>query len=345
MYYQRELWTHRVRVRQGDSSSSDNFRNTVRPRSPLSPHYFEHFSKWTTLVRAIAHLTHIADCFHRPMRGTTGSCNGWHHCTVPRTEDELSRARKSIFCCVQQAAYAIEIKAINKGEDLPRVITLRKLNPRMDKDDLLRIGGRLENAKLNENERNPLIIPSQSHIAILLVRHYHEKVKHQGRHFTEGAIRSAGQWIVAAKRCITSTITTCIRCRKLCGKEEKQKTADLPADQLSVEPPFISVGIDVFGPWTVISRRTRGELANSKRWAVLFTSMSTRAVHIEVIESKDSSNFINAFRRFFAIRGPAKQLRSDCGTNFAGACKELKINTENVNDDSVRKYLCDQGCT
>ncbi|XP_061432402.1 uncharacterized protein LOC133358195 isoform X1 [Lethenteron reissneri] len=85
------------------------FVTNVRPRSPLSPHHFEHFSKWTTLVRAIAHLTHIADCFHRPMRGTTGSCNGWHHCTVPRTEDELSRARKSIFCCVQQAAYASEI--------------------------------------------------------------------------------------------------------------------------------------------------------------------------------------------------------------------------------------------
>ncbi|XP_061418190.1 uncharacterized protein LOC133349068 [Lethenteron reissneri] len=121
--------------------------------------------------------------------------------------------------------------------------------------------------------------------------------------------------------------------------------ADLPADRLSVEPPFTSVGIDVFGPWTVISRRTRGGLANSKRWAVLFTCMSTRAVHIEVIESMDSSSFINALRRFFAIRGPAKQLRSDCGTNFIGACKELKINTENVEDYSVRKYLSDQGCT
>ncbi|XP_061430017.1 uncharacterized protein LOC133356498 [Lethenteron reissneri] len=279
------------------------------------------------------------------MRGTTGSCNGWHYCTVPRTEDELSRARKSIFRCVQQAAYASEIKAINKGEDLPRVSTLRKLNPGMDKDDLLRIGGRLGNAKLDENERNPLIIPSQSHIAILLVRHYHEKVKHQGRHFTEGAIRSAGLWIVGAKRCIASTIHKCIRCRKLRGKQEEQKMADLPADRLSVEPPFTSVGIDVFGPWTVISRRTRGGLANSKRWAVLFTCMSTRAVHIEVIESMDSSSFLNALRRFFAIRGPAKQLCSDCGTNFIGACKELKINTENVEDYSVRKYLSDQGCT
>ncbi|KAJ8353216.1 hypothetical protein SKAU_G00207830 [Synaphobranchus kaupii] len=53
--------------------------------------------------------------------------------------------------------------------------------------------------------------------------------------------------------------------------------------------------------------------------------MCTRAVHIEVIESMSSSSFINALRRFFSIRGPAKQLISDCGTNFVGASKELKL--------------------
>lgn len=42
---------------------------------------------------------------------------------------------------------------------------------------------------------------------------------------------------------------------------------------------------------------------------------------------------------FFAIRGPAKQLRSDCGTNF-GACKELGFTTDHV----IQKYLNDHGC-
>lgn len=55
----------------------------------------------------------------------------------------------------------------------------------------------------------------------------------------------------------------------------------------------------------------------------MFSCLSSRAVHIEVIESMDASSCINALRRFFALRGPAKQLQSDCGTNFTGACKEL----------------------
>ncbi len=73
------------------------------------------------------------------------------------------------------------------------------------------------------------------------------------------------------------------------------------------------------------SPHKRGQ-AHSKRWAVLFTCMSTRAVHSEVVMSMDSSSCINALRRFFAIRGPAKQLHSDCGTNFIGACNELGFN-------------------
>ncbi len=74
--------------------------------------------------------------------------------------------------------------------------------------------------------------------------------------------------------------------------------ADLPIDRLSTEPPFTYIGLDVFGPWTVVARRTRGGQAQSKRWAVLFTCMTTRAVHIELIDCMDSSTFINALRRF-----------------------------------------------
>lgn len=119
--------------------------------------------------------------------------------------------------------------------------------------------------------------------------------------------------------------------------------ANLPAKRLQIDPPFSYVGLDVFGPWEVITRCTRGGQANSKRWAVLFTCMSTRGVHIEVIETMTSSSLINALRRFFSIRGPAKQLRSDCGTNFVGASRELKM-SENE-QTAVREYLLEQRCS
>ena len=100
--------------------------------------------------------------------------------------------------------------------------------------------------------------------------------------------------------------------------------ADLPADRVSPAPPFSYVGLNEFGPWQICARHTRGGLARDKRWAVLFTCMSTRAIHIEVIESMDTSSYINALRRFLAIRGSVIQLHSYCETNFVGARNELQ---------------------
>lgn len=106
--------------------------------------------------------------------------------------------------------------------------------------------------------------------------------------------------------------------------------ADLPADRVTPSPPFSAVGVDTFGPWPVVARKTRGGLAESKRWAILFTCLASRAIHIEVVEEMRSSAFINALRRFVAIRGPVREFRSDRGTNFIGALDQNKRN----------RYIC-----
>lgn len=220
---------------------------------------------------------------------------------------------------------------------------MKKLNPVLDDHGLLRIGGRLQHAPLEIQEKHPLIIPGHSHVPALLVNYYHEKVRHQGRVFTEGAIRTGGFWIIGAKKRISSFLRQCVTCKRLRGKTAIQKMADLPCSCLSTEPPFTNVGLDVFGPWQISTRRTRGGAANSKRWAVLFTCLSVRSVHIELKESMDASSFINALRRFFALRGPAKTIHSDCGTNFKGACKELCILLQD--EKALPRYLSEEGCT
>jgi hypothetical protein len=115
--------------------------------------------------------------------------------------------------------------------------------------------------------------------------------------------------------------------------------ADLPTDRLTPSPPFTFVGVDVFGPWSITTRRTRGGQANSKRWAVLFTCLVTRAIHIEIIEEMSTSSFINALRRFYALRGKVKEFRSDRGTNFIGATDPLHIDAVNVEDGPTKGLL------
>lgn len=137
---------------------------------------------------------------------------------------------------------------------------------------------------------------------------------------------------------MSSIIFECIPCRKLHGRLEHQRMADLPADRLEQAPPFTYVGVDVFGPWLIVTRHTRGGQANSKRWAVLFICLCIRAIHIEVIEDMSSSTFINALRCFVVVQGKVKQFRSDRRSNFVGATADLRIDTVNVEDEGLEAF-------
>ncbi|XP_061774720.1 uncharacterized protein LOC133564417 [Nerophis ophidion] len=308
----------------------------------LGSQHFSKFSSWKSLTHAVDHLIRIARRFQRNPATKDNVCKDSHLRDAAISTNELLQSEKIIICTVQREIYADEYTCLQKEESISKDSPLKALDPFIDNDGLLRVGGRIKEAQLQQQEKTPIIIPGSHHVAILLIRHHHEKTQHQGRLFTEGAIRSAGFWIVDGKRRVSSVIHACVVCRKLRGPHQAQKMADIPENRLSTEPPFTNVGLDVFGPWAVSSRRTRGGFAQSKRWAVLFTCMSVRAVHIEVIESLDTSSFLNALRRFLAVRGPVKLIRSDRGTNFVSACKELKIS--NIINASVEKYLLDQGC-
>lgn len=268
--------------------------------------HFKRFSIMQSLTRAIVTLIHIVKTYKQ---NKSGRCRGWHHFKLPRCPDELIQARHVITKAAQEEFFSQEMAALTSTQSVPRNTALQRLNPIL-KDNFIYVGGRLKHAQINTTEKNPIILPKDSHVSLLLGRQYHEQVKHQGRHFTEGALRAAGYWIIGGKHLIASVLHKCVTCCQLRRKVEQQLMADLPSERLQVSPPFTYVGVDVFWPWSVVSRRTRGGHTESKRWAILFCCMSSRAVHNEIIASLDTSNCINALRRFFAICGPVKQMQT-----------------------------------
>ena len=90
--------------------------------------------------------------------------------------------------------------------------------------------------------------------------------------------------------------------------------ADLPKDRTEPVPPFTYSVVDYFGPFYIKDGRKE-----VKRYGVIFTCMSSWAVHIETSNMLETDSYINALRRFLAERGPVRQIRSDHSTNFVGA--------------------------
>ncbi|KAK3700758.1 hypothetical protein QZH41_010940 [Actinostola sp. cb2023] len=152
---------------------------------------------------------------------------------------------------------------------------LRELDPFIDENGVLRVGGHLRRSSLEFVEKHPAILPRDHHVSELLVRHHHETIHHQGRQITHGAVRQAGYWIVSGHRLVTKIISECITCRKSRGAVLTQNMADLPGDRTEPSPPFTNVGLDVFGPWLIRTRKLRGGAANSKRWGLVLTCLST----------------------------------------------------------------------
>ena len=100
------------------------------------------------------------------------------------------------------------------------------------------------------------------------------------------------------------------------------------------EPPFAFVAADYFGPFYIKRGRCIG-----KRYRVLFTCLTMRAVHIEVAYSLDTSSFINALRRFIARRGSPRVIRSDNGNNLTSGEKELREAIGGWNKSKIGEFL------
>ena len=216
---------------------------------------------------------------------------------------------------------------------------LYTLDPFLDKNGVLRVGGRLKHADLSTAVKYPAILPRKGHVTDLIISHCHDSVEHQGRGMTHNKIRSSGFWIIGGSSAVSDHVAKCVRCRKLRGAVQEQKMADLPEDRVQSAPPFSYCAVDYFGPWYV--KEGRREL---KRYGVLFTCMASRAVHLEVANSLTADSFINAYRHFVGRRGPVRQIRSDQGTNFVGAKNELQKALSELDHVQIRQELLKRNC-
>ena len=75
--------------------------------------------------------------------------------------------------------------------------------------------------------------------------------------------------------------------------------ADLPVERTTAgHKAFAVSNLDYFGQVNYIKGQS-----TKKAWGLLFTCMSSRSVHMEVVTSLSPTDFLLAFNRFNDIRG------------------------------------------
>ena len=351
--------TYPVKENDPELKKATVLKTTAEGPSKKFPDYFEvqhlkHISSWFRMRRIVALCLRLLMLLRKGdvKNDSLGSCST-EKLTI--TLDQLQEAEKSIIKAVQYEHYKEEINILEglksraetgdrasvklRNQRMKKTSSLFRLDPFLDEDGILRVGGRIKRANVPLQVKHPVIIPKKSHITEVLIRHHHVKVNHMGRGMTHNELRQRGYWIVGGSSAISSFISRCITCRKLRKPLQQQKMAELPQYRLEPAAPFSYCAVDYFGPFMIKERRSE-----VKRYGVLFTCMASRSVHLETANSLNTSSFINALTRFLSRRGPVRQLRSDHGTNFIGARNELKAVISEMNQDKVQEYLLDNEC-
>lgn len=281
----------------------------------------------------------------------------WHSKDGPPLVAELSQAERIILKSLQRHHFESETKILrnldgnedqfedrqkaqNRNNTVKLTNNLHKLDPFVDKDGLLRVGGCLKSSASPLEIKHPLIMPKNSHVTVLLIRQFHHrKQHHQGYGMRHNAIRQAGYYIIYGHSMISHIIAKCIICRKLRGRVQDQKMSDLPLERLTSAPSFTYTGMDVFGPFYI--EEGRKEL---KRSGLMFTCLASRAIHLESLNTMTTDSFLNTLRHFIDHRGKVRKLRSDQGTDFVGAKNELAAALSEVDPTPVKEYLSAQDC-
>ena len=194
----------------------------------------------------------------------------------------------------------------------------------------------MNHADIPEESKHPVILPRKSHVTTLIIRHTHEQLGHAGRGHVLAKLRER-YWIIKANSAVRQLISSCVICRRIKSTPQDQKMADLPEDRLTPAPPFTYVGVDYFGPY--VTKEGRKE---RKRYGALFTCLVSRAVHIEVAHSLDTDSFLHALRRLITRRGQVREIRSDNGTNFVGARRELREAINEMDQKEITEKLRQQ---
>ena len=185
---------------------------------------------------------------------------------------------------------------------------------------ILRKEGRLHRATLPEEEKRPITVPSEHRFIHLLIEKTHKQLCHAGTQQVLSAIRDR-YWIVRGRQKVRSVLLSCRNCHVFRAKHfHHQRPAPLPRSRVTPARPFSRTGVDFAGPLYV--RTDRGSCP-VKTYVAVFTCAVVRAVHLELVSSLTTEDFVKAYRRFCARRGSPASLMSDNASTFRGAALVL----------------------
>ncbi|GFX32543.1 integrase catalytic domain-containing protein [Trichonephila clavipes] len=256
---------------------------------------------------------------------------------------ELKKAEQLLLKLVQKEEFKVEMNGIQNSAMVPSNSRVKTLNPFIDSEGILRVGGRLRNSDINYNQKFPILLPSKHKLTYLIVEYFHKKFLHSGPQSLLYQIRQ-NFWILNGRNICRKVVHNCVICCKANPTCTDQIMADLPKDRVIKNYPFNVSGVDFCGPFYIKYKGQRKSVYN-KIYVCIFICFVSKAVHLDIVTDLTSNAFIATLKRFIFRRGKCAKLYSDNATNFVGSNIELKkmFNLVCKPDEALASYMASEG--
>ncbi|XP_011165208.1 uncharacterized protein LOC105199705 [Solenopsis invicta] len=290
---------------------------------------FTRFSSLSRLQRVVAYC----------LRFKTNTLNKPAREFGPLSVQELRQAMESLIHTTQSNEFAAELSDLQASRRVSTKSKLITLNPFLDENGIIRVGGRLRHANVDQSIKHPIVLPAKHPLTDLIIRDCHLKEMHIGAQGLLAHLRSQF-WPLSGRKSIRRVLRKCIACFRVRPNNQVQLMGDLPRSRVTPNRPFFNSGVDYAGPFPIkLSRNKTG-----KAYLCIFVCLATKATHLEIVSDLTTTAFLNALKRFIARRGRCAKLVSDNGTNFIGANNELRGLTNMLEQErgNVKKFLADQ---
>lgn len=238
------------------------------------------------------------------------------------TLPELDNSLFILIKIAQTESFHNDRECLKRSKPLPTSSRLKSLDPFIDSQGLMRVGGRLANSNLSHDAKHQLLLNQNHALTRLIVLNEHHRHLHSGAQTILSATRQRF-WILNGRSTIRNIISKCVTCFRVNPRILQQKMANLPADRVNQNRAFYIVGVDFAGPFSIKDGKLRNR-AIIKAYLCVFVCFTTKAVHLELVSDLSAKSFLNTLKRFISRRGLCKRIYSDNGTNFVRANKEVK---------------------
>ncbi|GFX91464.1 integrase catalytic domain-containing protein [Trichonephila clavipes] len=178
----------------------------------------------------------------------------------PLSATDIDQAETKLIRIVQEQVFLAEIKSLqSKGVVSPNS-KLRNLNPFIDSDRLLRVGGWLSNSDLPYVNKHPAILPGNHNLTVQIIVHFHRKNLHTGASSLLHYVREKF-WPLNGRSLCRKVVHECLVCFKSRLLVTSQLMGNLPRDRVVPDYPFNCSGVDFCGPFMIRFFSHRGKCA------------------------------------------------------------------------------------